>query len=177
MTKSKYLFLLTLILLLVGCSQDSSNSSFTPAKYNGSNLIIGVVGEKPLYNDEKVTFKNLTIEDIRNESFYDLDGVIITKSKLEEASEPAFANIYINSPVPFIFADSEKVLHAFIDEHTSYKDALTIKSGDYLTGYFNNHTFGLTLHEDIANEKSLEDVYARVFKLIEHSKETKELNI
>jgi len=165
----RFTVFILLLFILASCSQQTN---FHSPIYSGSSLKIGIVGEKPKIREENITFIPLTLEDILQKNFLTLDSVFITKKYLKEAAEPPYAKIYLESPIPFVFIDSEKVYLAFVDEQLSYEDAHTIKSGDYAVGFYKDTYFGLGLYNNIKNVKTIQDCYSRLFIILEQFKNT-----
>ena len=165
----RFIILITLLFICTSCSQEAN---FDSPVYSGSKLKIGIVGDKPKIREKNISFIQLSMEDILQKKFKNLDSVFITKSYLKEAAKPQYAKIYLQSPIPFSFIESEKVYLAFIDDQLSYEDAHTIKSGDYLVGFYKDTYFGLGLHNNIKNEKTIQDCYSRLFVILERFKNT-----
>ncbi|PAQ15821.1 hypothetical protein CD798_04845 [Bacillaceae bacterium SAOS 7] len=119
----------------------------------------------------------MTLNDLAEEKSENLDAVFITKKHLPEAANSQYADVYLNSPVPIVFINSDKVYLAFIDKDLSYEDAHDSKSGDYLIGYYNEQYFGVDLYDHKETKETIEDSYSRVFGLIETAKNTGEIII
>lgn len=148
---------------------------YIPPIYSGEDLEIGIVGEFPKIRENNVKFIKLSLKDVEAENFRGVDAVFVNKNHLPEAAEARYAKVYLSSPIPFIFIDSEKVYLAFIDEELSYEDAHTSQSGDYLIGYFNDKYFGLSLRDHKKTENTIQSCYSRVFSIIENAKNTGEI--
>lgn len=169
----KITIIITLLFILVSCNQKTGQEiNFHSPIYSGSKLKIGIVGDKPEIREKNISFIQLSMEDVLKKNFKNLDSVFITKDYLKEAAEPQYAKIYLESPIPFVFIDSEKVYLAFLDDQLSYENAHTIKSGDYAVGFYKDTYFGLGLYNDIKNEKTIQDCYSRLFEIIERFKNT-----
>ncbi|RJS50303.1 hypothetical protein CJ483_23785 [Bacillus sp. PK3_68] len=173
---------LVLAILLSACTSNKESTSegvedFDSPVYSGGNLKIGIVGAPPKVREDNVKFISLSLGDVEEKNFRDVDAVFINKNYLPEAAEAKYAKVYLESLVPFIFINSEKVYLAFIDEELSYEDAHTSKAGDYLIGYFNHKYFGLSLYNHQNTKKTIQDCYSRVFSIIENAKNTGEINL
>ncbi|WP_077588999.1 hypothetical protein [Planococcus lenghuensis] len=140
--------------------------------YEGTPLTIGVVGGQPDVQNEHVTFRDLTLDNVRAEEFEGLDAVVIMEPALPEAAKPEFAAVYEDSPIPFFFADSETIIYAFLDEQVDYGETLETEPGEYLMGAFNGTTISLGLYNDIKSKETIASAYNRLFKIIETAKET-----
>ena len=164
---------LILLFIFASCSQQTSQETNVDSPvYSGSSLKIGIVGEKPKIREKNITFIPLTMEDVLQKKFQSLDSVFITKHYLKQAAEPQYAKIYLESPIPFVFIDSEKVYLAFVDDQLSYENAHTVKSGDYAVGFYKDTYFGLGLYNNLKNEKTIQDCYSRLFVIVERFKNT-----
>jgi hypothetical protein len=169
----RFIIFITLLFIFTSCSQETNQeTNFDSLVYSGSKLKIGIVGDKPKIREKNISFIQLSMEDILQKKFKNLDSVFITKSYLREAAKPQYAEIYLQSPIPFVFIESEKVYLAFIDDRLSYENAHTIKSGDYLVGFYKDTYFGLGLYNNIKNEKTIQDCYSRLFVILERFKNT-----
>ncbi|MEC0345234.1 hypothetical protein [Peribacillus frigoritolerans] len=164
--------ILLLFVLLTSCGKENN---FNPIIYSGNDLKIGIVGEKPKSKKKMYSFIPLTMEDISSSNFDNLDSVFINKKYLSEAAKEEYANVYLESPLPFVFIDSYKVYLAYIDKDTSYENAHKSKSGDYLIGFYKDTYFGLSLYNNIKNEETIQDSYARMFNILEKFKSTGEI--
>ena len=163
--------IITLILMcLVGCN----NIEFE--KYNGESLNIGVIGEIPNVREDIIKFDNIEFKDLLNKNTLSkYDGIFITKENLSEASKKEYASIYNDCVVPFFFIGSTKGHLPFTDENLSYEDVPQLGNPpSYATGIFKDNDelsfveYGL--YNDIENEKSIEDVFSRIFKTISDNK-------
>ncbi|MGE6716763.1 hypothetical protein ACQKGD_05220 [Peribacillus frigoritolerans] len=115
------------------------------------------------------------MKDISSSNFDNLDSVFINKKYLSEAAKTEYANVYLESPIPFVFIDSDKVYMAYIYKGISYENAHKSKSGDYLIGFYKDTYFGLSLYNNIKNEETIQDSYARMFNILEKFKSTGEI--
>ncbi|WP_455660555.1 hypothetical protein [Pradoshia sp.] len=170
----KFFILFILMSILGGCSSLhlSSSVKFESPVYSGEELHIGIVGDKPVIREKNITFVELSMEDIENGEFTALDSVFINEPYLEEAAQPQYADVYLQSPIPFVFINSERVILAFVEEELSYEGAHTIKSGDYLIGWVDDTNFGLNLYDNEENEKTIQDCFSRMFMSVENYKQT-----
>lgn len=175
MRSFRFTFIILLFfLLLTSCNK---KDDFKPLVYSGDDLKIGIVGDKPKIKEKNVSFISLTMEDILSSKFDSLDSVFINKKYLNEAAKPQYAKVYLESPIPFIFIDSEKVYMAYTDKDISYENAHDSKSGDYLIGFYKDTYFGLSPYNNIINEQTIQDCYARTFNIVEKFKITGEIEI
>ncbi|CUA79211.1 hypothetical protein [Anoxybacillus suryakundensis] len=169
------LFIIVILMFFVSYLIHKANegANFHSPVYSGRELKIGIVGDIPNIRENNVSFIQMSLEDVLQKKFVTkVDSVFITKKHLKEAAEPQYAKIYWESPIPFVFIDSEKVYLAFLDDQLSYEDAHTIKSGDYVVGFHKDTYFGIGLYNNIRNEKTIQDCYSRLFVIIERFKNT-----
>ncbi|WP_378210956.1 putative periplasmic lipoprotein [Anoxybacteroides rupiense] len=165
----KWFIFITSLLLLSACSQPPH---FDSPIYSGEALTIGIVGEPPNVREKSISFIPLSMEDVLKKNFQNVDAVLIHKRYLKEAAKPPYADIYLQSSVPFVFIESEKVYLAFVDRELSYEKAHQMKSGDYFIGFYKDTYFGVGLYNHIKNEKMIQDGYSRLFALLERAKHT-----
>src|SRR5699024_3274014 len=110
--------LLLTFIILSACNKDEIKDS---PLYEGEELTIGVVGEVPKVREENIIFKNITLEDLKQENIpSELNAVFIMKEHFTEASQAPFAKVYKDSGIPFFFIESKKSYIPFIDEETDY---------------------------------------------------------
>ncbi|KIP21881.1 MULTISPECIES: hypothetical protein [Anoxybacillus] len=168
------LFIMLILVFFIAYLTHKTNegANFHSPVYSGNELKIGIVGDIPKIREKNVSFIQMSMEDVLQKKFANVDSVFITKKHLKEAAEPQYAKIYWESPIPFVFIDSEKVYLAFLDDQLSYEDAHIIKSGDYVVGFYKDTYFGIGLYNNIRNEKTIQDCYSRLFVIIERFKNT-----
>lgn len=159
------------LLLLASCSNQDAN-------YQGASLNIAVIGDIPEMNNEKITFKKLTLEEF-NEKYLEaasgLDAVMITPAMFQKASEDRFIEVYNNSKLPIIFFDSPKRHLPFVNDSITYNAAQweSLNNGSHTTVYINNHLADSDENKEDAwyfylkDEKKINKLYEEVFKKIE----------
>ena len=171
----KWLFAFLLVLVSGGSSSDGLEHYVQFPPYTGQDLTIGIVGEIPEVREKTIHFVRIELEDLQD--LPGLDGILISKSHLKEASEPQYARIYEEASIPFIFIESEKVILAFIEDDVLYENALPLRSGDYLIGIANHNRthFGLGLYNGIENQRTIMDCYTMLFTMLDGFKATGEV--
>ncbi|WP_138419421.1 hypothetical protein [Aquibacillus sediminis] len=171
---SKYFFTGFLILfsLLVGCkAEDEVDSPI----YEGSDLIIGVIGKIPEVREENVNFKSITLTELESnvaKVSNEYDAVFIMKHYLDQAGENKFAQEYKELKIPVFFIESKKSYIPFIYDDMTYEEAPNMEDQTYATGIISEEkdTFnywGYGLYNDTENETNIKDVYSRIFTTIE----------
>lgn len=164
--------LLTYIILLFVLSACNLSKSTEGDQYNGHSLNIGIIGELPKSNSDRVKFHSMTFTDLHNDS--DLsstyDAIFITKDNFNEASQSEYARIYKNAKLPFFFIESKKSYIPFIYEDVSYKDAPVIDDQMYITGIFIKNEqidfWGFGLLNNQMTDKNINNAFERVFSTI-----------
>lgn len=167
----KKFILIISLLLLASCSNQDAN-------YEGAPLNIAVIGDVPEMNNEKITFKTITLEEFNEkhlEAASELDAVMITPGMFEKASEDRFIEVYINSKLPIIFFDSPKRHIPFVNENLTYKTApsKSLDNGSHTTIYLNSYLADVEENKQDAwyfylkDEKTLDELYEDVFRKIE----------
>ncbi|MBT2757533.1 hypothetical protein J7E71_16700 [Mesobacillus foraminis] len=172
--KSQWLILLLLVLMLILISACNKVGVRTEL-YEGKALTIGVVGKPPKVNETDIKFNRIQLTDILKEDFHkSYDGIFIMKDSFIEASEPKYATVYQNSSIPFFFIETEKSYLPFVDKELSYKDAITIKTKSYATGYLKKKEqityWEYGLYNDEVNGNNIRDAYSRIFKTISENR-------
>lgn len=102
MKKILFIFINILLasLFLIACQFNTGHQSLT---YTGEPLTIGVIGEAPKVREKNVEFVSLTLNDLAEETFNNLDAVFITKKYLPEAASSHYAEVHLQSPAPIVF--------------------------------------------------------------------------
>ncbi|WP_138420849.1 hypothetical protein [Aquibacillus sediminis] len=170
----KYFFIGFLILfsLLVGCkAEDEVDSSI----YEGSDLIIGVIGKSPEVREKNINFKRIRLAELESnvaKVSNDYDAVFIMKQYLDQAGEKQFAQVFNELKIPVFFIESKKSYLPFIYDDMTYEEAPNIEDQTYATGIISEEkdTFnywGYGLYNDTENETNIKDVYSRIFTTIE----------
>lgn len=165
-TKINLLILMMLVLFITfGCSKQ--NESIETEPYTGKALHIGIIGEEPNVKEKNIQFTGVNFIDLQNIEKY--DAIFITKENLKEAAKAQYATVYNNSPIPFLFIETEKGYRPFINEEVDYENYPDVDTGLYAYLYDNKSKqyWGYGLYNDIKNEQNIQDVYSRIFETIE----------
>jgi hypothetical protein len=162
------IILLFICFILAGCNSDTVNSP----RYEGKNIVIGVIGDAPNIREENIDFKKITFDQLEDQNLSpDFDAIFIIKEYLTEASNQKYAKVYKNVGIPFFFIESKKSYLPFIYEEMSYENVPDLSTDTYATGYFQsgeeNQSWGYGLYNDKVNEPNIKDVYTRIFTTIE----------
>jgi hypothetical protein len=95
------------------------------------------------------------------------------KNRFEEASKDEYASIYKRASIPIFFIESKKSYIPFITEGLSYESVSISDELNYATGIFilgeEMKYWGYGLYNDVQNETNVKDVYSRIFRDIESS--------
>jgi hypothetical protein len=171
MKKRIILLLLFVLSIVTACSYDKNEIKDSPL-YEGKTLTIGVVGEAPKVREENINFKNIELEDLKQENLnQEYNAVFIMKEHLSEAAKAPFAKIYKDSGIPYFFIESKKPYGVFTNEKSEYEGSPDSPGKEYAWGYFQSgeegEYWGLGLYNDTVNEANIWDVYSRIFKIID----------
>ncbi|QOR64933.1 hypothetical protein IM538_13880 [Cytobacillus suaedae] len=165
-----YLSFIFLILLfaLTACTQSPDFEL-----YEGKPLEIAVVGDPPEVNEEQVIFTEITIDEMASEELKSYDAVIIRENNLSEAAERQYADVYLNSTIPFFFISANNHI-PFTVKETEYNESwnwtagqsyavgvLTLKEDESLKSW----KYGL--YNDKKTDENIKEVYSRIFKSID----------
>ncbi|WP_347860886.1 hypothetical protein U0355_09245 [Salimicrobium sp. PL1-032A] len=162
-----YFFVLVL-LLLSACSQKPEFE-----QYEGNALEIAVVGEPPNIREEQVEFKEISLEEVKEQNIDSYDGVFIMNEYLSQASRDSYAGIYSTSSIPFFFISAKSHV-PFIMKDSVFEDSWEWSPGtNYTVGILDAKkdgsltTFGYGLNNDEKTEDSVKGMYSAVFKKVE----------
>lgn len=176
LTVNTLLIILTVI-LLTACNSKVANKSTNVKEYTGQELKVGVVGEIPKVMKKNINLVSIDFTDFQKQNLASYDGIIITKEHLTQASENQYADVYNQSNIPFFFMQSEKSYLPFADNQTTYDQAIKVKNKSYTTGYINTNEivrhWELSLNDKLDDKKAVNEVYSRIFMLIEKIKISK----
>ena len=166
----KTLLLVGLSILIVGCSQKPDFES-----YEGRELSVAVLGEKPEILEEQVELQEITFKEFNAQELRKYDAVFITKENFSQAAESQYAPLYSEANIPFFFIENNKDEYPFIDAELSYEDAREIPYHNYYATSFletpNNEqrTVRYGLYNDEVNEENIKEAFSRMFKTVEES--------
>jgi len=156
--------LLVFIVFLSGCS-----TSFQPATYKGPMLHIASIGAIPKWDEKNVMFSEINFDELTVNELSYFDAVVIGKSALREASKKEYSQLFSQSNIPVFFLGASELI-PFIDSQKRYDNTWKWQPGSgYALGTVTqensdeHRTWDLGLHKDELTEKTLKDVYARMF--------------
>ncbi|MFD1777210.1 hypothetical protein ACFSFW_00770 [Fredinandcohnia salidurans] len=158
--------LLILIFVLSACTQDPELEL-----YEGKALSIAVVGELPKVEEEQVRFNEISFDELASEELGTYDAVFITEENLPKAAESQYADVYLNSTIPFFFIGTDNFV-PFTEKDLEY-DKTSYWDGSYAVGVLTSQedeslkTWGFGLYNDKKTDEHIKDVYSRIFKTIE----------
>lgn len=174
MNKNLKTIILVLVVFTMFSSCTINNDAVDSAPYTGEALVIGVVGEMPNIREEQIDFEKIDLETLKNNQYnFTYDGILIMKDYFEEASKSEYASIYKRSSIPIFFIESKKSYIPFITEDLSYESVSISDELNYATGIFvlgeEMKYWGYGLYNDVQNETNIKDIYSRIFRDIESS--------
>jgi hypothetical protein len=165
------LFIL-LSFFLTACNSSTLFIDFE--QYEGRPLNIGVIGEFPEVREENINFIPINFSELEDQKIDSYDAIFIMKEHLSQASHSKYAKIYKNAKIPFFFIQTEKSYLPFVDESITYEGAIKPSTTSYATGYLNTGDeikyWEYGLYNDIENEKTIKEVFSRIFMTIEEEK-------
>ena len=170
-----YYFVAILILLVSSLSACTPNPGFE--LYEGNALHISVVGEPPEVKEEQVRFTKIAFDEMKNNKLDSYDAVIITENNLTKAAENQYAEIYLNSTIPFFFIGTDNYV-PFTEKDLEYNESMNWARGNgYAVGILNFQEsdelkkWEYGLYNDVKNDENVKDVYSRIFKTINELKQ------
>lgn len=162
------LILLVLVVALAACAQETDFRL-----YEGKSLDIAVVGEPPEVKEDRVSFTEISFDEMISEELTSYDAVIIREINLSKAAEDQFADVYSVSNIPFYFIGTDNFV-PFTEKDLEYDNTLEWTAGlSYAVGVFISEEddtlkhWGFGLHNDIKNDEHLKAMYSRIFMSID----------
>ncbi|WP_261178583.1 hypothetical protein [Anaerobacillus sp. CMMVII] len=125
---------LGILILLYGLTACTTNPDFK--LYEGGPLNIAVIGDAPEVKEDQVVFEEIDFEDLFDNNLKAYDAVFIMEAKLLEASQGKYADIYLNSNLPFFFIGATTSYRPFLEQEVTYDKDLDLKdvSNHYAIG-------------------------------------------
>ncbi|TDQ33792.1 hypothetical protein [Aureibacillus halotolerans] len=167
-------FAILFILSSTGCSYNV-NVEVNKPEYDGGRLHIGVIGEAPNYNFERITFQKVTLDQLgaTNQGAY--DGYMITEEFFVEASLQKYKQAFKNLTVPVFFINLHKLYWLYLDEDAHYDDYPIVDSVGYTQGFIPNddgsvQLWRIELKNYEATEENIRDMYVEVFHNLDEFK-------
>jgi hypothetical protein len=143
--------------------------------YKGKPLNIAVVGEAPEIKEKQVSFSEFSLEKLMlmSNDLDSYDAVFIMKENLSQASESQYADVYLNSKVPFFFISANSHV-PFTVNSTKYNESWDWTPGNsYAVGVLKSaeddslKNWGFGLYNDVKTEEHIKELYSRIFKQVE----------
>ena len=163
-------YLLFLILLAFSLSACSPSPEFE--RYKGSSLQIAVVGEAPDIKEEQVKFTEIPLEELTDEGIKAYDAVVILENNLPEAAEDQYADLYLDSTIPFFFMGTDNYV-PFVEKELAYDQSMDWTAGtDYAVGILRTKEdsvkkWAYGLYNDEKTDEHVREVYSRIFETID----------
>jgi hypothetical protein len=172
--KGKRYLCFILLILTVALTACTSSPSFE--LYEGNSLRIAVVGEPPEVKEEQIIFTEVSFDEMTSEELKSYDAVFIREDNLSEASESQYADVYLNSTIPFFFISAKNHI-PFTVKETKYDENWSWAAGNsYAVGVLKSQEDGRLkswkygLYNDKKTTDNIKDVYSRIFKSIDELK-------
>lgn len=154
------------LFILSACSNENVH-------YEGASLRIAVIGDIPDIHSEKVYFNQVTLETLRDDSkkmSKQFDGVLITPSMFEEASNDSLIAVYQDLEIPIVFFDSEKRHLPFLNDGITYEtaDSAALENGAHTTVYMPhlNQNSEDVWYFYLNNDKNVNSLYKEIFEKV-----------
>ncbi len=159
--------LILAVLFLVACDNNE-------IQYDGKLLNIAVIGEIPELENDKIHFKQLSLEQFNEDTFNvakKFDAIMVTPELFEPASDDTYVNSYQTSEMPVIFFNSNKRHLPFVRDGLTYEtaDFDALDNGSHTTIYLYN----MNEEKDDAwffyldNQKNINELYTEMFQKVE----------
>jgi len=141
--------------------------------YKGDSLYIAVIGEAPKVNEGQVRFTKINFNQLTSTELKPYDAVFISENNLFEAAESQYADVYLNSTIPFFFIGTD-MYFPFTEKDIEYDEAWDWSVGQmFAVGVLNAkqddklNFWKYGLYNDEKTEDHIEDVYSRIFGTID----------
>lgn len=164
---SLFCILSILTIALMACT-----SSPNYEQYEGQTLRIAVVGEAPEVKEEQVVFTEVSFDEMTSDGLKSYDGVFIREDKLLDASKSRYADVYLQSTIPFFFIGTHNDL-PFTDKDLAYDKTFNWTPGmSYAVGVLasqENDTlkkWEYGLYNDEKTDEHMKAMYSTIFKTI-----------
>lgn len=150
--------------------------------YQGRPLNIAVIGESPEIKETQVVFSELSFEKLMlmGSDLNSYDAVFIMQEKLSQAAESQYADVYLNSTIPFFFISAKSHI-PFTVSTTGYNESWDWTPGNsYAVGVLKSteddslKNWGFGLFNDEMTEEHIKAMYSRIFKQVEKESITKD---
>ncbi|WP_445491526.1 hypothetical protein [Niallia sp. 03133] len=162
-----YIMLFILIFALSACSQSPQFET-----YQGEGLSIAVVGELPKIKEEQITFHEISFGELTTKELDSYNAVFIMKENLKKAAESQYADVYLNSTIPFFFIGTNNYV-PFTEKDLEYEKTWDWTAGNsYAVGVLKSQEndtlkeWEYGLYNDEKTAEHIKDVYSRIFKTI-----------
>jgi hypothetical protein len=167
MNRKKGTIYLSFILLLIALTACTGSPEFD--LYEGKSLNIAVVGEPPEVNEEQVIFTEISFDQMTSDNLQSYDAVFIRENNLAEAAKSQYADVYINSTIPFFFIGTDNSV-PFLEKDLEYNKSSKWTPGtSYTVGVLlpelKNWKYGL--YNDKKTEEHIKEMYSRIFMTID----------
>ena len=168
----KIFFVLTIVLILSGCKVATE-------VYEGTELKIAIVGEKPIIKEKNIDFSVFELQEIeRNvkEISNNYDALFIMPEKFSEADDDIYVKTYEELTIPTFFIETTKLHLPFTIEGMTYESAPNLKGETaFVAGYlfsgtvdeYKDDAWKFYLKNNKKNDVNVQSVYTEIFKIIE----------
>lgn len=143
--------------------------------YKGKPLNIAVVGESPEIKEKQISFSEYSFEKLMlmSNDLDSYDAIFIMEENLSQAAESQYADVYLNSTIPFFFISAKSHI-PFTVNTTEYNESWDWTPGNsYAVGVLKSteddslKNWGFGLYNDEMTEEHVKEMYSRIFKEVE----------
>lgn len=164
----KCILLLSLTLLILGCTKNTSPQKAITIPHK---LVIGVIGEIPKIRESNVEFRSLSLKQLNSDLDKDIHALFIMRNHHKNAAASNYYSFYTHYDKPIFFINSEKNLPVYTNPEISYTEFPSSKGGMYTHGIFHlgrsdEQQFGFGLYNDIESPENILAMYTQVLNKI-----------
>ncbi|WP_010289877.1 hypothetical protein [Kurthia massiliensis] len=157
---------MTALFIISACSNENVG-------YEGSSLKVAVIGDVPDIHSEKLDFNQVTLETLKADAkkiSKQFDGILITPSMFEKASNDSLIAVYQNLEIPIVFFNSEKRHVPFLNGGITYEtaDGATLQNGAHTTVYMPhlNENSEDVWYFYLKDDKNIDSLYKEIFEKV-----------
>ncbi|MGN1399961.1 MAG: hypothetical protein ACI4XL_00490 [Bacillus sp. (in: firmicutes)] len=132
-----------------------------------------MVGKSPEVNEEQVVFTEVSFDEMTSEELKSYGAVFIREDNLSEASESQYADVYLNSTIPFFFIGTDNYV-PFTEKNLEYDGTSDWTAGvSYAVGVLASQEddtlkkWEYSLYNDEKTDEHIKEMYSRIFKTID----------
>lgn len=147
--------------------QNAEGAAQPPTTYSGKPLRIGIIGEKPIYAFDQISFHEVEPDSLKQNSA-DYDAFFITDRYFEALSTDEWTETFTNIRTPVFFIGLDVQAFIYHTDNSDYGSG-THKANSHTQGFVGEGTGGTTWgYGDPTGSTDPEETPEKLFSLIFH---------